>query len=135
MRPEQVDGSATGEGDRHPRPNDRRHFLRSVAAATGVVWAAPVVTSLGVPAYAQASPPPDPDILERDLERPEGTDVLGTSLSRPGGLPVTGGPGLVGIVAAGAGAMAAGAAAVRASNKRREVTEGDEGGEVADPVG
>jgi hypothetical protein len=94
---------------------DRRRFLRSVMATTGVVWAAPVITNLGVPAYAQASPPPEADVLPRDLAGPE---VAGVSLAQPEGLANTGGPGLAGIVAAGAGAIAAGTTALRVSKRR-----------------
>lgn len=108
----------------------RRRFLCSAAAATGLVWAAPAVTSIGVPAYAQTSPPPDEvevlpgsEVGARDDDRDSPTEVAGAVIRRAAdGLPVTG-PEIAGMAAAGAGTVLAGGAAVRASRRKRSSDE------------
>jgi hypothetical protein len=122
-------GDARDAADPHASAAiDRRHFLRSAAAATGLVWAAPAVTSFAVPAYAQTSPPPgDVEVLPggdlRDDDRDSPTGVAGAALRRAAdGLPVTG-PEIAGMAAVGAGTTLAGRAAVRASKRKRSSSE------------
>ena len=109
---------------------DRRRFLQAAAASTAAVWVAPALTTVtAAPAHAQASPVPgeEPEVEGVQIEDPDDPQVAGVALDR--GLPRTGND-TVRLLAAGAAAVAGGAAVVRATQSGE-----DDGADDALPAG
>jgi LPXTG-motif cell wall-anchored protein len=117
---------------------DRRTLLRA-AAATSLVWAAPAVTKVTLPAaFAVGSPPPEGEVQPEAEVESEGVSdqdaVAGVTRTQGAALPATG-AGAGPLLGLGAAAVAGGAASVYAGRRRNgDATGTQDAAETAEPA-